>query len=56
MKGIPLVFIVWEKEEYPAAASILYDQTASKYLPTEDLAVLGEIAASRLIQAKNRRE
>jgi hypothetical protein len=56
LKGIPLVFIVWEKEEYPAAASILYDQTASNYLPTEDLAVLGEIAASRLIQAKNRRE
>jgi hypothetical protein len=56
LKGIPLVFIVWEKEEYPAAASILYDQTASKYLPTEDLAVLGEIAASRLIQAKNQHE
>ena len=54
LKGIPLVFIVWQKEEYPAAASILYDQTASKYLPTEDLAVLGEIAASRLIQAKNK--
>lgn len=52
LKGIPLVFIVWGKEEYPAAASILYDQTASKYLPTEDLAVLGEIATSRLIQAK----
>jgi hypothetical protein len=56
LKGIPLVFIVWEKEEYPAAASILYDQTASKYLPTEDLAVLGEIATSRLIQAKNQHE
>ena len=54
LKGIPLVFIVWEKEEYPAAASILYDQTASKYLPTEDLAVLGEISSSRLIQAKNK--
>ncbi len=56
LKGIPLVLIVWEKEEYPAAASILYDQTASNYLPTEDLAVLGEITTSRLIQAKNLRE
>jgi len=56
LKGIPLVFIVWEKEEYPAAASILYDQTASNYLPTEDLAVLGEIAASRLIQANTQRK
>jgi hypothetical protein len=52
--GIPLIYIVWGKEEYPASASILYDQSASCYLPTEDLAVLGEIASSRIIQAKQR--
>lgn len=52
LKGIPLTFIVWAKEEYPASANILYDQTASTYLHTEDLAVLAEVATSRLIQAK----
>lgn len=52
LKGIPLTYTVWGKEEYPAAASILYDETASSYLHTEDLAVLAEVATSRLIQAK----
>lgn len=53
LKGIPLTYILWGKEEYPASASILYDQSASNYLPTEDLAVLGEITTMRLITAKN---
>jgi hypothetical protein len=52
LKGIPLTYTVWGKEEYPAAANILYDSTASSYLHTEDLAVLAEVATSRLIQAK----
>ena len=52
LKGIPLTYMVWGKEEYPASANILYDETASSYLHTEDLAVLAELASCRLIQAK----
>ncbi len=53
LKGIPLTYILWGAEEFPATASILYDESASSYLPTEDLAVLGELTTSRLIQAKH---
>ena len=53
LKGVPLTVIFWGAEEYPASANILYDHSASNYLPTEDLAVLGEITTSRLIEAKN---
>jgi hypothetical protein len=54
LKGIPLTYILWGADEFAASANILYDQTASCYLPTEDLAVLGEITTSRLITAKNK--
>jgi hypothetical protein len=52
LKGIPLTYILWKMDEFPASANILYDESASSYLPTEDLAVLGEITTSRLIEAK----
>lgn len=48
---IPLTIILWRKSEFPAEANILYDKTANNYLPTEDLAVLGELTTARLIQA-----
>ncbi len=48
---VPLTAIVWRRSEFPATANILYDQTANKYLPTEDLAVLGELTTARLVQA-----
>ncbi len=48
---IPLKIILWQKREFPAEANILYDATANDYLPTEDLAVLGELMTARLIQA-----
>ena len=51
LKGIPLTYILWGKEEFPASANILYDASARCYLPTEDLAVLGEVTTLRLIQA-----
>jgi hypothetical protein len=51
LKGIPLTYILWGREEFPASASILYDASASSYLPTEDLAVLGELSSLRLIEA-----
>lgn len=52
LKGIPLTYILWKADEFPASANTLYDQSASNYLPTEDLAVLGELTTSRLIEAK----
>jgi len=52
LKGIPLTYIVYAAEEYPASANILYDESANSFLPTEDLAVLGELATIRLIEAK----
>ncbi len=38
-------------EEFPANANVLFDAAASHYLPTEDLAVLGGMVASRLVKA-----
>lgn len=38
-------------EEFPASANVLFDASASHYLPTEDLAVLGGILAGRLISS-----
>jgi hypothetical protein len=52
LEGLPIVYIVWGAHEFPASASILYDSSASSYLPTEDLAVLGELATARLVDAK----
>ncbi|MCW3995263.1 MAG: DUF3786 domain-containing protein [Candidatus Bathyarchaeota archaeon] len=52
LKGIPLTVIVYGADEFPSTTSILYDKSASSYLPTEDLAVLGELTAGRLMQAK----
>ena len=41
-------------EEFPASANVLFDSSASHYLPTEDLAVLGGILAGRLIKSGSR--
>ncbi|MBN1659091.1 MAG: DUF3786 domain-containing protein [Anaerolineae bacterium] len=38
-------------DEFPASGNVLFDGSASHYLPTEDLAVLGGLLASRLIRA-----
>jgi len=52
LQGIPLLYVLWLKEEFPASLTVLYDESASRYLPTEDLAVLTELTSSRLIKAK----
>ena len=51
LRGIPLTFIIYGSDEFGASANILYDESASGFLPTEDLAVLGELAVLRLIEA-----
>jgi len=47
---IPITITLWEKtEEFNARCSVFYDTSASHYLPTEDLAHLGELLSRRLI-------
>ncbi|MFC2030421.1 DUF3786 domain-containing protein [Chloroflexota bacterium] len=45
------VVVYYADDEFPATANVLYDASASHYLPTEDLAVLGGLLASRLMNA-----
>jgi hypothetical protein len=49
---LPLTIIVWRRSEFPAEATVLFDATASHYLPTEDLAVLGELAIARMLRTR----
>jgi len=48
---IPIVYILWKTGEFPASATTLFDESASHYLPTEDLAVLAELTTIRLEQS-----
>ena len=45
---IPLVYILWKSDEFPVSANMLFDMSASRCLPTEDLAVLAELTTTRL--------
>ena len=53
IEGITIVYILWAENEFPASTTVLFDQSANSYLPTEDLAVLTELTSSRLIRVKN---
>lgn len=49
---VPITVILWEKtDEFPPRCTLLYDKSAQNYLPTEDLAFLGELLSRRLIEA-----
>lgn len=48
---IPIVYILWRSGEFPAAATTLFDESASHYLATEDLAVSAELTTIRLEQS-----
>jgi hypothetical protein len=52
LEGIPVVYILWAAGEFAASASVLFDESASAYLPTEDLAVLAELTTTRLMRAQ----
>lgn len=45
---VRLVYVIWKGDEFPASCSILMYASANHYLPTEDIAVLGEITTDRL--------
>ena len=52
---IPLTYVMWTgDEELQPSANILFDASAGNYLPTEDLAVLGELTTVRLIDVLER--
>ena len=42
-------------DEFPANANVLFDAVVDRYLPTEDLAVVGGMLAGRLIRAAQNR-
>ncbi|MFH1148395.1 MAG: DUF3786 domain-containing protein [Pseudomonadota bacterium] len=47
---IPIAFVIWKgDEEFPPESSILFDETAPLFLPTEDIVVLTGIVTYRLI-------
>jgi hypothetical protein len=47
---IPLQFVLWEgDEEFPPSVQVLFDASVDHYLPLEDVVVLGQMAAGRLI-------
>lgn len=49
---VPLTIILRQQSaEFEATANILFDSSASNYLPTEQLAGLAEVATVRLIHA-----
>ncbi len=51
LEGIPIVYILWAAEEFSASANVLFDESASCFLDTEALAVLGELTTHRLLKA-----
>jgi hypothetical protein len=50
---VPIVYVLWKTGEFPASATTLFDESASRHLPTEDLAVLAELTTSRLQQVQS---
>jgi len=49
---VPIVIILYSAtSEFPASANMLFDSSASNYLSTEQLAMLGELTAARLRHA-----
>lgn len=50
---VPVTLVLWaEDEEFPANANILFDETASDYLPTEDYAFLCGLLVNKLKKLK----
>ncbi len=50
-RRVPITLVLWQGDaELPPAGSIIFDATISDYLPTEDISVLCEIIAWRLVK------
>jgi hypothetical protein len=47
---VPLQYVLWEgDEEFPASVQLLFDASVDHYLTLEDIVVLGQVTAGRLI-------
>ena len=47
---VPLQYVLWEgDEEFPPSVQLLFDASVDHYLPLEDIVVLGQMAAGRLL-------
>lgn len=52
---LPITCIVWRgDEEFPAEASVLFDETAEVFFSAEDMAVAGQMAVVELLRASER--
>ncbi len=50
--NLPITCILWQgDEEFPAEASVLFDDTADTFLSAEDMAVAGQMAVLELVKA-----
>lgn len=51
---LPITCIVWKgDEEFPAEASVLFDETADLFFSAEDMAVAGQMAVLELLKASD---
>jgi len=49
---LPITCILWKgDDEFPAEASVLFDETADKFFSAEDMAVAGQMAVLELVKA-----
>ncbi|MBM4236982.1 MAG: DUF3786 domain-containing protein, partial [Euryarchaeota archaeon] len=49
---VPVTVVVWEgDDEVPGSVNLLFDETAPRILPTEDLVVVGSVVCSMLKKA-----
>jgi hypothetical protein len=49
---LPITCILWRGDaEFPAEATVLFDETADLFFSAEDMAVAGQMAALELIKA-----
>ena len=48
---VPLTIVLWRGDnEFPADGNILFDSTIQEYLPTEDVTILCEVVAWKLVK------
>ena len=54
---VPVLVVYWQgDEDFPASCQVLFDSSASHYLPSDAYAILGSTLTGRLIKAKGASE
>ena len=49
---VPITYILWLDDDFPASANVLFDESANNYLNAEGLANLAELTTWRLVLAQ----